>query len=85
MSCKKWCLNSQTKWILAGSVSVTLVLTIAMVLGLTLHRGTQTGKNSYFPSSQPTPAISHPLPHQALPIHLALFSSLILSPTNLHP
>uniref|UniRef100_A0A8C2MEA8 Protein FAM151A n=1 Tax=Cricetulus griseus TaxID=10029 RepID=A0A8C2MEA8_CRIGR len=43
MSCKKWCSNSQDKWILVGSVSVTLVLTIAMVLGLTLNRGTQPG------------------------------------------
>ncbi|XP_008831215.1 protein FAM151A [Nannospalax galili] len=38
MTCKKWYSNSQTKWILVGSASVTLVLTISMVLGLTLHR-----------------------------------------------
>ncbi|XP_021490963.1 protein FAM151A [Meriones unguiculatus] len=43
MSCKKWCSNHQTKWILAGSLTVTLVLTISMVLGLTLRSGTQLG------------------------------------------
>lgn len=48
MSCKKWCSNRQAKWILAGSVTVTLVLTVSVVLGLTLHRGTQLGRNCSF-------------------------------------
>ncbi|XP_021055564.1 protein FAM151A [Mus pahari] len=43
MSCMKWCSSSQAKWILAGSVSVTLVLAISLILGLTLHQGTQPG------------------------------------------
>ncbi|XP_006977766.4 protein FAM151A [Peromyscus maniculatus bairdii] len=43
MSCKRWCSNGQAKWILAGSISVTLVLALSMILGLTLHRGTQPG------------------------------------------
>ncbi|KAL1776963.1 FAM151A [Sigmodon hispidus] len=43
MSCKKWCSHSSTKWILAGSISVTLVLAISMILSLTLLRGTQPG------------------------------------------
>lgn len=43
MSCKKCCSSSQTKWILAGSVSVTLVLAISMILGLTLYQRTRPG------------------------------------------
>lgn len=60
MSCKKWCSSSQAKWILAGSVTVTLVLAISLILGLTLHQGTQPGRTFPLPAILPT---SHFLPH----------------------
>ncbi|XP_062046068.1 protein FAM151A [Lepus europaeus] len=43
MACRKQCLDSSTKWALVGGGSVALVLTIGMILGLTLSRGTQPG------------------------------------------
>lgn len=49
MSCKKCCSSSQTKWILAGSVSMTLVLAISMILGLTLYQRTRPGRSSLLP------------------------------------
>lgn len=72
MACKKWCSSSQAKWILAGSVSVTLVLAIAMILGLTLHQGTHPGRTSLLPAQLPNLTELCP--------HTQLCSALILQP-----
>lgn len=77
MACKKWCSSSQAKWTLAGSVSVTLVLAISMILGLTLHRGTHPGRTSPLPAHFPNFSSLTSLSSAHVP---GLYSALILQP-----
>lgn len=75
MSCKQWCSSSQAKWILAGSVSMTLVLAISMILGLTLYQRTQPGRTSPLPAHPPNFSISY---LTELCPRIQLYSALIL-------
>nr|XP_044995085.1 protein FAM151A [Jaculus jaculus] len=43
MTCRKWCSASRTKWALAGSAVVALIIAVGVTLGLILHRGTEPG------------------------------------------